>query len=151
MSFQPLLLLLVLVMGLLGRNALITYSAAGLLLLTALPFKWPLVFLADQGIPIGLTFLTLAMLAPLAQGDLDLPRLLAPFTNPMGLSAVLGGLLAAWVSARGVELLTDRPEVVLALIFGTLLGTNFLKGIPVGPLFAAGLTAVFVRLLAGWH
>lgn len=151
MGYQPFILLLVLALGVLGKNALITYSTAGLLIFSLLPFKLPLQLLANQGIPIGLTFLTLAMLAPLALGDLDLPRLLATFTNPIGLSAILGGLLAAWLSARGVELLTARPEVVLALILGTLIGTSFLQGIPVGPLFAAGLTALFVRLLEGLH
>ena len=38
----------------------------------------------------------------------------------------------------------NQPRVVPGLIVGTVLGVAFLKGIPVGPLIAAGILSLFL-------
>jgi UPF0756 membrane protein dd703_1075 len=38
----------------------------------------------------------------------------------------------------------NQPAVVPGLIIGTVIGVAFLKGIPVGPLIAAGILSLFV-------
>jgi uncharacterized membrane protein (DUF441 family) len=46
----------------------------------------------------------------------------------------------------GLALLEARPEVMVGLVLGTIVGVAVLGGIPVGPLAAAGLAAVLLDL-----
>lgn len=141
------LLLLMLALGIFGRNQLVTWAAVLALLLRLAPYRWPLEMLEQRGIPLGLTILTLAVLAPVAGGRVLVVDLMGTLTRPTGLIAVAGGIVAAWVCARGVELLQVRPDVIVGLTIGSILGAAFLRGIPVGPLFAAGIAAVAVSAL----
>lgn len=139
-------LLVILALGVFGKNPLVILSTAFILILKAFPVPFVFVFLEKHGVTIGLTFLTLAVLAPIASGHVILNNLVATLNNRLGISALIGGIIAAWVSARGVELLQIRPQVIVGLIVGSILGASFFRGIPVGPLFAAGITAVFVEI-----
>jgi uncharacterized membrane protein (DUF441 family) len=40
----------------------------------------------------------------------------------------------------------SNPEVMIGLLLGTIIGTAFFGGIPVGPLVAAGLAAFVIKL-----
>jgi len=106
-------------------------------------------FLEEWGVEVGLIFLTLAVLAPLANGRIvvrDLPALLL---TPVGIAAVVGGGVAAWMNARGIEYLQAQPTTIVAMVIGSVLGATFLRGIPVGPLAAAGITWMLVAVLNG--
>lgn len=138
------LLVLILALGVFGRNDLVMWTGAMAILLRLLAVEPLLLWLEAYGIPIGLTFLTLAVLAPLASGRMSATNVVADLTSVDGILSMLGGTLAAWVCARGVELLSVNPRIVLGLMAGTIIGATFFKGIPVGPLFAAGLAAVFL-------
>lgn len=138
------LLVLVLALGVFGRNQLIMVAALVGVLLRVLPSTPLTGWIEAYGIPTGLTLLTLAVLAPIASGRTVVQDIVRELTSVEGLVSVLGGILAAWVSARGVELLEINPRVILGLMIGTIIGAAFLRGIPVGPLFAAGLAAVFL-------
>jgi len=138
------LLVVLLALGLFAKNQLIMVAAVIGLVLHVLPGAPLAGWLEAYGIPIGLTFLTLSVLAPLASGRLGVGNIVRDLGSVEGLAALLGGVLAAWVCARGVELLVVNPKIVIGLIVGTMIGTAFLNGIPVGPLFAAGLAAVFL-------
>ena len=54
--------------------------------------------------------------------------------------ALIAGLLAAISGGLGVPLMQENPNVIPALIIGTMAGVFFFKGIAVGPLIAAGFT-----------
>lgn len=138
------LLVLIFALGAFGKNPLI--MATGLI---ALFFRLPILEPAAEGlqtygIPIGLTILTLSVLAPLATGRIPVQHLMTDLISVEGITALAGGALAAWVCAQGVDLLQLNPKVVLGLMLGTIIGATFFKGIPVGPLFAAGLAAIFL-------
>jgi uncharacterized membrane protein (DUF441 family) len=140
-------LLLLLAIGLLGRNGLVIVAALLVLLLRMLSATAVLDWLDEHGIFTGLLFMTLAVLAPLVSGRILIgPWRQTALSPAMGL-AVLGGILAAWVCARGLELLRVDPKVILGLVVGSIVGATFFNGVPVGPLFAAGLAAVFLSLL----
>lgn len=55
----------------------------------------------------------------------------------------------AYVSARGVELMQLKPEIIVGLMVGTILGVLVFRGMPVGPLAASGVTAMLYYLLGG--
>jgi uncharacterized membrane protein (DUF441 family) len=40
--------------------------------------------------------------------------------------------------------MTNQPSVVAGLLVGTVLGVAFLRGVPVGPLIAAGILSLFI-------
>ena len=58
----------------------------------------------------------------------------------------LGGCLATYMNGDGLRMLQYQPEIMVGLVIGSILGIVLFKGIPVGPLMAAGLTAVFLKI-----
>lgn len=45
---------------------------------------------------------------------------------------------------RGVTLMGSQPQLVAGLLVGTVLGVALFRGVPVGPLIAAGLVSLIV-------
>ncbi len=135
-------------LAIVAKNRLITLAAATVLLLrlTRAP-PHILAFLEAWGVEIGLIFLTLAVLAPLASGRIVVRDVTSMLASPVGLAALTGGLVAAWMNARGIEYLQAEPTTIVAMVIGSVLGATFLRGIPVGPLAAAGITWMLVALL----
>jgi uncharacterized membrane protein (DUF441 family) len=84
---------------------------------------------------------------PFAKNKISVKELAQTFITPIGLLSILGGTIATYLCGQGLGLLNLRPEVMLGLVIGTVLGVSFFKGIPVGPLAAAGLTAIFLKVL----
>jgi uncharacterized membrane protein (DUF441 family) len=105
-----------------------------------------LVVLDRRSLDAGLTLLIIAVLVPFATGKAKPEDILRAFTTIPGILAIIGGALQAYISGQGVELLKAQPEVIVGLLVGTIIGVCFMKGIPVGPLAAAGLTAIALRL-----
>ena len=50
----------------------------------------------------------------------------------------------AWLGGRGVKLMTHQPNIVAGLLIGTVAGVALLRGVPVGPLIAAGVLSLFI-------
>lgn len=147
MGEARLILLLLVVLGVLARNGLIVVSAAVLLVLQYLRLHALFPHLEERGVEVGLIFLLVAVLVPFASGRIGLAEIKRTVLSPEGLAAIAGGMLAAAVSGHGVALLQGRPEVIVGLVIGSVLGVVVLGGIPVGPLAAAGLAALFLRII----
>jgi uncharacterized membrane protein (DUF441 family) len=60
----------------------------------------------------------------------------------------LGGALATYLNGGGLKLLQIDPEIIFGVVIGSIIGITFFGGIPVGPLMAAGLTALFLNIIA---
>ncbi len=146
MSQETVALLLILAVGAFGRNYMVTVAAIAALVLAALPLPSVLEALADNGIRVGIFLLMLAVLAELAIGRVPLHSLVRELWSVPSLLAIAGGILASWMSGRGIELLQRQPQVAIGLVIGSVLGTSFFGGVPIGPLFAAGVTAVAIGL-----
>lgn len=134
--------MLLILLGVLSNNQSITISATVLLLMqqTVLARYIPL---AEQyGIQAGIILLTIGVLSPLASGKVTLG--MADFGNWKVLTAMGVGVIVAWLGGRGVTLMLNQPGVVPGLIVGTVIGVAFLKGVPVGPLIAAGILSLFI-------
>lgn len=142
-----LLLLILLVIGLLFNNHLIA-SAAGSLLVLKLIKLQPILYLFERrAIDIGLLFLLIAVLVPFALDRIGIKDIWLTFQSIPGIIAVIGGVAAAYLCGQGLVLLQLQPEVVVGLVIGTVIGVSLLKGIPVGPLAAAGVTALLLNIL----
>ena len=142
-----LLLLILLVIGLLFNNHLIASAAGSLLVLKLIKLQSILYLFERRAIDIGLLFLLIAVLVPFALDRIGIKDIWLTFQSIPGVIAVIGGIVAAYLCGQGLVLLQLQPEVVVGLVIGTVIGVSLLKGIPVGPLAAAGVTALLLNIL----
>lgn len=147
LMFHDLCLLALLFLGILGSNHLVSISSAFLLLLRLLGLEGVLPYLEGPGLRVGLTLLVLSILTPLARGRITIEDIRGTITRPQGVAAIVGGIAGAYLGARGLKLLDTHPESITGLVLGTIIGATFFKGIPVGPLVAAGMAALLADLL----
>jgi len=140
-------LLSLVLLGVLGRNNLVAASGCILLALrlTGLDrYAYP--WLEREGIATGLLFLLLYALVPYARGAAGLRELRPVLTSRRGLLVMAAGAVASRLNAQGLDLLRSRPDTVVGMTLGAVLGVLFLDGVPCGPLMAAAVTAVFVEV-----
>ncbi len=147
MIHDNLVLLLIFSLGLAFGNRLVAGASGALLVLKLLHLPTLLALLDRRALDAGLFFLLLAVLAPFSLDRVRPRDILDTFRSLPGIVAVFGGTVAAYVCGQGVVLLQVRPEVTVGLLVGTIIGVALLRGVPVGPLAAAGLTAVLLNLM----
>ena len=145
MDIGYLFLILVFSIGLLARSFVLVLASLILFVLKIASLETAIKFVELRGIKIGLLFLLLAVLTPLAQGKVDLLKTLDSYRSLPGVLALISGLLATKVNGMGLEILEQNPELIIGIVFGSIFGIVFLNGIPVGPLTAGGLIALFYR------
>ncbi|HHF3572035.1 DUF441 domain-containing protein [Haemophilus influenzae] len=138
-----LLLVILLILGVLSNNSAITISAAVLLIMQQTFLSSHIPLLEKYGVKIGIIILTIGVLSPLVSGKIQLPNLSGFLSWKMALSIAVG-ILVAWLAGKGVPLMGEQPILVTGLLIGTIIGVAFLGGIPVGPLIAAGILALFL-------
>lgn len=143
-----LFLALVLVVAAIGKNMSLVIASVVVMFLKLIPYtrQWFPVIQA-KGINWGVTIISIAILIPIATGQITFKDLWQAFRMPAGWIAVACGVLVAVLSKYGVNQLAAVPQVTVALVFGTILGVVFLKGIAAGPVIASGMTYVIISLL----
>lgn len=142
-----LVLFILFLVGLFFGNSLVAASAGTLLVLQLLNIPVLLTIMERHALQWGLLFLLIAVMVPLTKDKNGGKELLQVLLTPPGVVAVIGGIIAAYLSGQGLGLLHFKPEIMIGLVLGTILGVFFFKGTPVGPLAAAGLAAVLLKLL----
>lgn len=140
-------ILIVLILGVLSRNDSLALSATVVLGLRLLNLKEALFFLDRNAIKWGIIILTTGILTPFVTGKITLKDIQAILTSPIALVALLAGALTVVLSGRGLGLITSEPSIVVGIVLGSVLGVAFLKGVPVGPMTAAGIVAVFLSFV----
>lgn len=141
-------LIAVLVLSLAGHNMTVVYATGIVLVLKILGASQFLHSLGTDGLNWGIIILTAAILVPIAEGTVTVHTMIESFKHPLGIVAIIAGVLAAMAGGSGVVLLKESPEIVSALVIGTMAGVFFLRGIAVGPLIAAGFTYFVLRVMA---
>ncbi|MEH7094803.1 DUF441 domain-containing protein [Neobacillus vireti] len=146
-SESLLFLLLLLVIGLIAKNSSLMIAIAVLLLLKAggLEAK-SFSFIQSKGINWGVTLITIAVLSPIASGDIGFKDLTASFKSPYAWVALISGVLVALLAKGGVKLLADDPQITTALVLGTILSVSIFKGVAVGPLIGAGIAYTAMKV-----
>lgn len=142
------LLVIWLCLGALSRNQLLVSASALLIVAYVTGLHGVFGYLEKQGLELGVLLLTVSVLAPLASGRLGWSEISGAFRGAAGLTAVAAGAVAAVLTRQGVTVLRTHPEVVVGLTVGTLVGAAAFRGVPAGPLVAAGLVAVVWRVLS---
>ncbi|EPH95256.1 MULTISPECIES: DUF441 domain-containing protein [unclassified Enterococcus] len=140
---------LILLIAFAAKNQSLLIATLFVLVLKLFPFaKTVFPWIHAKGINIGVTIITVTILIPIATGDIGLKDLAEAFKSPIGWVAVFCGGLVAVLSSKGVGLIATDPQITVALVFGTILGVVFLKGIAAGPVIASGITYCILQLFS---
>lgn len=141
------LLIILIIIGLIGKSPIIATAASFLLILKLTSLEHLFAPLEARSLDIGLLFLTMAVLVPFATEKITWKDIKQIFTSWYGILALLGGALATYTNSMGLHLLQVDPEMIIGLVIGSIFGIVFLRGVPVGPLMAAGITALLLTIL----
>ncbi|MBT2754475.1 DUF441 domain-containing protein [Mesobacillus foraminis] len=148
MGYEPFLFLgLLLVIALMAKNQSLIIAVILLLILkiSGLDSKG-FSFIQSKGINWGVTVITIAVLAPIASGEIGFKDLSGAFKSPYAWIALISGILVALLAKGGVTLLSQDPHITTALVLGTILAVSLFKGVAVGPLIGAGIAYTAMKL-----
>ncbi|WKT74364.1 DUF441 domain-containing protein [Acinetobacter variabilis] len=144
LDLNLLVLLVLLACGIFSHNTAVTIAVAVLIVLRITPLNELLPYVQQHGLNIGIIILTIGVLAPIASGKIPGDSILKSFLSWKSLLAITIGLFVAWLGGRGVKLMSSQPDVVAGLLIGTVAGVAVLRGVPVGPLIAAGILSLLI-------
>ncbi|MGM8215591.1 DUF441 domain-containing protein [Bacillaceae bacterium W0354] len=141
-------LLILLALGFIAKNQAIlfaVYILLGIKLFQLEDKVFP--YLEEKGLFIGVVIITIAVLVPIASGEIGFSHLLSSVKSYYGWIALLSGIFVAYVAKDGLSLLANDPHLTVALIIGTIIAIVFFKGIAVGPLIGAGIAYLAMQFV----
>lgn len=139
-SQSVIFLILLLLIGIIAKNQSILIAVFVLLILKAVGLDSKgFSFLQTKGINWGVTIITIAVLAPIASGEIGFKDLTDAFRSPFAWIALISGMAVALLAKGGITLLAKDPHITTALVLGTILAVSLFKGVAVGPLIGAGI------------
>jgi uncharacterized membrane protein (DUF441 family) len=144
LDLNLMVLLVLLACGIFSHNSAVTIAAAVLIVLKITPLHDLLPYVQQHGLNIGIIILTIGVLAPIASGKIAGESILKSFLSWKSLLAIAIGVFVAWLGGRGVKLMSNQPDIVAGLLIGTVAGVAVLRGVPVGPLIAAGILSLLI-------
>ncbi|MDI9419569.1 MAG: DUF441 domain-containing protein [Bacillota bacterium] len=140
------MLLGIFIIGVVGHNKILAAASGIVLIIGLLDLHRFYSLLERRGIEAGLLFLTTAVLVPFATGKVSSGMLRDTITSSAGLAAIIGGLTGAYLNAQGLDMIHHKPEIIPGILIGVIISVTFLGGVSVGPVMAAGITAVIMSL-----
>ncbi|MGE8594466.1 MULTISPECIES: DUF441 domain-containing protein [Acinetobacter] len=144
LDLNLIVLLVLLACGIFSHNTAVTIAAGVLIVFRITPLSEFFPYLQAHGLNIGIIILTIGVLTPIASGKISGEAIINSFMSWKSLFAIGVGLFVAWLGGRGVTLMTHQPNVVAGLLIGTIAGVALLRGVPVGPLIAAGILSLLI-------
>lgn len=144
LDLNLIVLIVLLACGVLSQNTAITIAAAVLIVFRITPLSEFFPLLQQHGLNIGIIILTIGVLTPIASGTIAGNDILKSFLSWKSLLAIAVGVFVAWLGGRGVQLMANQPNVVAGLLIGTVAGVAISRGVPVGPLIAAGILSLVI-------
>lgn len=144
LDLNLIVLIILLTCGILSHNTAVTIAAAVLIVFRITPLAEFFPLLQKHGLNIGIIILTIGVLTPIASGTIPGNEILKSFMNWKSLVAIGVGVFVAWLGGRGVSLMAAQPNIVAGLLIGTVAGVALLRGVPVGPLIAAGILSLII-------
>ncbi|KOO46849.1 DUF441 domain-containing protein [Priestia koreensis] len=151
-SQSVLFLVILFVIGLVAKNQSLLL-AVGFLLVIKLVHLDTKVFpyLQSKGINLGVTVITIAVLVPIATGDIGFKQLGEALKSSYAWIALAAGIAVAIIAKYGLKLLATDPHITTALVFGTILAVSLFRGVAVGPLIGAGIAYLVMKVVEVFH
>ncbi len=135
-------LLLIALASTLFKDYLLALAAILLLLVHLLQIESVTTALQKYSFGIGIFFLMVFLLFPLASGKFDLIEMAKGLFSPIGFIALLAGLIISSIGGKGLGILPSQPVILFGVMTGTLIGVLFFRGLPAGLIIAAGIVAL---------
>lgn len=144
--FDLTLFILIVLAGLswFSHNITVALALLVLIVVKVTPLNAFFPWIEKQGVTVGIIILTIGVMAPIASGAIPTSTLMHTFMSWKSLLAIAVGVFVSWVGGRGVTLMSGQPTIVAGLLIGTLVGVSLFRGVPVGPLIAAGLVSLLI-------
>ncbi|MEH7885956.1 DUF441 domain-containing protein [Bacillus sp. JJ1609] len=145
---EPMLFLLTLLaIAFLAKNQSLIIAVLVLLVMKIVGFEAKTFsIIQGKGINWGVTVITIAVLAPIASGEIGFKDLSGAFKSPYAWIALISGMAVALLAKGGVTLLAEDPHITTALVLGTILAVSLFKGVAVGPLIGAGIAFAAMKI-----
>lgn len=144
---QGLIILLILtVIGIITRIDSLSIAAFFLVILRLFKLNFLFPKFESYGMTIGVIIVTISILSPIAEGKYSLMDIFESIKTPLGVMAIIGGIIVIFFTGRGYNLLLSNSSIILPLLVGTIIGMIVFKGVPVGPLVASGFAIIFFQI-----
>ncbi|MEK5498253.1 DUF441 family protein [Bacillus sp. FSL M8-0077] len=141
-----LFLILLLVIALIAKNNSLILAVSVLIVIKLIGLDQKIFpVLQSKGINWGVTVITIAVLVPIATGDIGFKQLGEAMKSSYAWIALGAGILVALIAKNGIVLLENDPHITAALVFGTILAVSLFKGVAVGPLIGAGIAYLVMQ------
>lgn len=141
MTQAGLSLLLIAVLSLFFKDFVLAAAAAFLFVLSLIVDESTLEAASKPAFSLGIFFLMLFILMPVASEKVTLTDLLVHLKNPWFFLAVGTATVISYLGGRGVSYM-QHPYILFAVVIGTLIGVLFFRGLPAGLVIAAGVISV---------
>lgn len=143
------ILLGILAVAVLGKADSVAVAASLLLIIRLLhvdQYLFPA--LENKGMFWGLVLLIMAILIPIANGNIVFGNIKSVFSSWMGITVVVVSFFTTYLSGLGLQYLTvqNHGDIMPALIIGAVAASAFLGGVPVGPLITSGIIAAIFKV-----
>lgn len=149
MLSQPMLFLIILLgIGVIAKNQSLIIAVSCLLIIKLMGLELKLLpTIGAKGINWGVTIITIAVLVPIATGDIGFKQLLDAVKSAYAWIALGAGIAVALIAKNGLTLLAEDPHITTALVFGTILAVALFNGVAVGPLIGAGIAYIAMQIV----
>ncbi len=147
MLTPDILLIIFIIVGVVGRVSIVSVAASLLLVLRMLSFSRFFPMLERRSLELGLLFLMVSILVPLASGRIDARDMMKTIFSPLGLVTIAAGIIATMINAKGLHLLQAYPSLLICVVIGSVAGIVLFGGMPVGPLMATAIAALMMSCL----
>jgi len=145
--YSFLFLLILLATGIIAKNHSLIVAVIVLLVIKVFGIEDKLLpIIKMKGINWGVTIITIAVLAPIATGEIGFKQLTESLQSFSAWIALTAGAVVALLAKGGVTLLSSDPHITTALVLGTILAVALFNGIAVGPLIGAGIAYLFIKI-----
>ncbi|GJJ26783.1 DUF441 domain-containing protein [Bacillus velezensis] len=143
-----LFLLLLLVIALVAKNQSLLFAVGFLIVIKAVGLDQKLYpVIQSKGINWGVTVITIAVLVPIATGDIGFKQLGEAMKSYYAWIALGAGIAVALIAKNGLTLLENDPHITTALVIGTILAVALFGGVAVGPLIGAGIAYLAMQIV----
>lgn len=147
LSQSILFLLILLIIGYVANNHSLMIAVAFLLIVKLIGMDDKIFpSLQKNGIHWGVTIITIAVLIPIATGEIGFKQLFESIRSPYAWIALTSGIAVAIIAKQGLSLLTNDPHITTSLVLGTILAVSLFKGVAVGPLIGAGIAYIAMKI-----
>ncbi|ASS98581.1 MULTISPECIES: DUF441 domain-containing protein [Geobacillus] len=148
MNEPVLFLLLLLGLGFLAKNKSLIVAVVVLLAIKLVGLDQKVLpIIQSKGINWGVTVITIAVLAPIASGEIGFRQLVGSLQSLSAWVALASGIFVALIAKNGVTLLAHDPHMTAALVLGTILAVSLFHGVAVGPLIGAGIAYTVIKMV----